>query len=128
MTTVDRPAQDATRLSLLGRTIPGTLELTVHLVACGDTMECCDESWRDALAVVEHGSIQLDTGQGACLWLTEGDAFCLALIGPALIRNTGAETAVIAAIRGTAAPHRYLSGHASQPLTHPNRKGPRSWT
>lgn len=104
MTSVDRPNLDAADVSFLGRSLPETFQVTVHVIAPGDTLECWNECWRDALAVVEHGSVELQTVDGALLRLAEGATFSLALTGPVLIRNTHSGGVVITTVRRTGWP------------------------
>lgn len=85
-------------MTLLRRSLPDTVERSVHVIADGQPLEC-DSRWLDVLAVVEHGCIDLETVHGARLRLLPGDAFCLALIGPAVIRGWGATGAVVATAR-----------------------------
>lgn len=101
---VDRSNLDAADVSFLGRTLPDTFKVTFHVIALGDTLECRNECWRDALAVVEHGSVELETVHGALLRLAQGAAFSLARTGSVLIRNTHTGGVVIATVRRTGWP------------------------
>ena len=48
-------------VTLLGRTIPDTMERAVHVLRPGWSMTAGDEAWHQALAVVEHGGIEIRT-------------------------------------------------------------------
>ena len=84
-------------VSLLGLTLPDAMERTVHVLEPGQSITC-DDSWRNVLAVVEFGVVEIQTGCGGRLRLREGDSFCV----PALVRwieNRGAGRAVLATVR-----------------------------
>ena len=59
----------------------------------------CDESWRDAFAVVTHGVVEVRTPNGGGLRLVAGDVLCLARVGPAILLAVGPDDAVVTAVR-----------------------------
>ena len=84
-------------VTLLGRTLPDTMERTVHVLEPGQSI-ICDDGWRNVLTVVEFGVVEIQTVFGDRLRLREGDSFCV----PALVRwieNRGAGHAVLATVR-----------------------------
>ncbi len=97
MTTPHPPEVD-TPVTLLGRSVPGNVERTFHVLEDGRAL-ACDGSWRDVLAVVEHGEVQLEAPHGGRLRLVEGDVLCFALTGPVTLRSTGISSAVLATVR-----------------------------
>jgi hypothetical protein len=84
--------------SLLGRALPASVVRAVHVIAEGDRLSCDGDDWRDALAVVEHGNIEIQTGHGGSLHLDVGASFCLAGLDSAVIRTRDA-CAVVATLR-----------------------------
>jgi len=97
MTAPDTPEVD-TPVTLLGRSVPGNFERTFHVLEGGRQL-ACDGSWRDVLAVVEHGEVHLEAPHGGRLRLVEGDVLCFALTGAVTLRSTGISSAVLAAVR-----------------------------
>jgi len=51
-------------VTLLGRALPATVDRTVHVLDQGQTISCRGDRWRNALAVVEHGAIEIQTAYG----------------------------------------------------------------
>jgi len=82
----------------LGRTIPATMERAMHVLEPGQTIT--GEAWRQALAVVEHGGIEIQTAFGGRVQLGEGDSFCLPGFATWII-NRGPGRAVVATVRRT---------------------------
>ena len=68
---------------------------SVHVIAAGTALECRDDRWRTALAIVEHGCVELVTGSGARLRLGEGAMFSLARLGPVVLYVMGTGNAVV---------------------------------
>ena len=84
-------------VTLLGRTIPDTMERAVHVLEPGQTITG-DEAWHQVLAVVEHGGIEIQTAFGGRIQLGEGDSFCVPAFATWII-NRGAGRAVVATVR-----------------------------
>lgn len=93
---------------LVGRTLPASIERTIHVVTAGHPLSCADQDWRDVLAVVEHGTVEIRTRHGRTLHLDKGGSFCLLELEGAVLSTTGANHAVVATIRRVA-------GHGSRP-------------
>lgn len=87
-----------TAVTLLGRALPATVERTVHVLDQGQTISCRGHRWRNVLAVVEHGAIEIQTAYGGRAHLDEGASFFVTRLA-ALIKNTGAGHAVVATVR-----------------------------
>jgi len=94
--------------SLLGRALPASVARAVHVITEGDRLSCDGDDWRHALAVVEHGNVEIQTAHGRNLHLEEGASFCLAGLDSAVIRTRDAR-AVVATIR----PIPYRTGDGS---------------
>lgn len=71
---------------------------SVHVIAAGMALECRDDRWRTALAIVEHGCVELVTEGGARLRLGEGAMFGLARLGPVVLHAVGTGSAVVTLI------------------------------
>jgi len=84
-------------VTLLGRTIPDTMERAVHVLQPGQTITV-DETWHQVLAVVEHGDIEIQTAFDGRVQLGEGDSFCLPGFATWIV-NRGAGRAVVATVR-----------------------------
>jgi hypothetical protein len=84
--------------SLLGRGLPASTARTVYVIAEGDWLRCDGDDWREALAVVEHGNVEIQTAHGGSLHLEKGASFCLAGLDSAVIRTRDAR-AVVATVR-----------------------------
>ena len=93
MTVPDRQEQ----LSFLGRMLPPGFEMRVVVVDPGDTRPYQEADWRDALVVVERGSIQLDSSCGRRDFVT-GDVLCLVGLSLRALHNRGPEPAVLVAV------------------------------
>lgn len=90
-------------ITLFDRTLPPYAERTGHVLDVGD-VAACGEAWREMLAVVEQGVIELRTGHGARLRLESGACLCLGHLTPLVLGNAGDTTAVVATVRrGSAA-------------------------
>ena len=85
--------------SLLGRALPASIARVVHEIAAGDQISCDGDDWRDALAVVERGSVEIQTLHGGSLHLEEGASFSLASLDSAVIRSARDAGAVVSAVR-----------------------------
>lgn len=85
--------------SLLSRALPASVARVVHEIAAGDQISCDGDDWREALAVVEQGTIEIQTLHGGSLHLEEGASFCLASLDSAVIRSTRDARAVVATVR-----------------------------
>jgi hypothetical protein len=70
----------------------------------GAPCACTDPEWRDALAVVEHGTIVLASRGGGELVLAQGAVFSLAGLEGATLRSAGATPALVSRGRRRAAP------------------------
>ena len=84
-------------VTLLGRTLPDTMERIVHVLEPGQSISC-DDGWRNVLAVVEFGVVEIQTVFGDRLRLREGDSFCVPGFATWII-NQGAGRAVVATVR-----------------------------
>jgi hypothetical protein len=85
--------------SLLGRALPASVARVVHEIAAGGQISCDGDDWRDALAVVEQGTVEIQTVHGGSLHLEEGASFCLAGLDSAVILSTRDARAVVATVR-----------------------------
>jgi hypothetical protein len=85
--------------SLLGRALPASVARVVHEIAAGGQISCDGDDWRDALAVVEQGTVEIQTVHGGSIHLEEGASFCLAGLDSAVILSTRDARAVVATVR-----------------------------
>ena len=86
-------------VTLLGRRVPLWAERRVILLPAHATLPGADAPWPDALAVVEHGAVEVETELGHRLRLEEGAIVCFALLHAAVVRNPGPGSAVVSALR-----------------------------
>ena len=84
--------------TLLGRVLPATVERAVHVFDQGQTISCDGDDWRNILAVVEHGAIEIQTAYGGRIRLGGGASFCVPGLAT-VIENIGAGRAVVATVR-----------------------------
>lgn len=85
-------------VGILPGPLPAGAARAVHLIPAGRALVCRDAWWRAALAVVEHGRLELVAPTGATLLLAEGAVFTLARLGPATLRNPGPAPAVLVTV------------------------------
>jgi hypothetical protein len=55
------------RFCVLGRSLPPELEIRMVAIAPGGTRTYAEVEWSDALVVIEHGEIELESVGGTCL-------------------------------------------------------------
>jgi hypothetical protein len=70
----------------------------VIIVAPGDERPYDEDEWRDALVLVEHGMIELETASGIRTSFVAGDILWLVGLGVRVLRNRGSIPAVMASI------------------------------
>jgi hypothetical protein len=85
-------------VTLLRASLPGWLERRVVVIPPGGVHAYARGDWRDAIAVVEDGSVVLQDAAGGSLRLAEGAVFCLGC-QVVEIRNETRDAAVIATAR-----------------------------
>lgn len=89
--------------TLMRRDLPAWLERRLIMVGTGAERPYVAAEWRDAIAVLEKGSIVLEHADGRRLRLDEGAVFSLSRMALAAIRNDGRSEAIIALGRRRAA-------------------------
>ena len=89
---------DPERLSFLDRLLPSGFEMRVVVVDPGDTRPYQESDWRDALVVVERGSIQIEASGGIRRDFVTGDVLCLVGLSLRALHNRGPEPAVLVAV------------------------------
>jgi quercetin dioxygenase-like cupin family protein len=95
---------DPERLSFLGRRLPSWVELRVVVVAPGHRLAYHQADWRDAVVVVEGGTLDLECLGGGRQRFVRGDLLCLHGLSLRALHNPGHEPAVLAVVsRGTGA-------------------------
>ena len=82
----------------LGRPLSPAFVLRVVTVAPGEVKAYRDEEWRDALVVVETGSIELETQSGSRRGFRTGDVLCLVGLALRALHNPGPDPAVLIAV------------------------------
>jgi hypothetical protein len=91
------------RLSFLGRPLPPAFALLVITLAPGRDRPFDPAEWRDAVAVVERGLVELEDARGDRVRLGRGAVLSLAGLRVRALRNPGGEPAVLAVVRRRAA-------------------------
>ena len=86
-------------VTLRGRRVPLWAERRVTVLPAGAVLAGAEAPWPDALAVVEHGAVEVETTLGNQIRLDEGAIVCFALLHAATVRNPGPGGAVISALR-----------------------------
>jgi len=86
-------------LSFLGRPLPPRFALLVITLAPGRDRAFDAAEWRDAIAIVERGAIELRDGRDACLRLSRGAVLSLSGVDVRALRNPGTELAVVTVVR-----------------------------
>jgi hypothetical protein len=86
------------RLSFLGKDLPPAFERRVVAVASGGERVYDDAEWRDAIAVVERGEIELECSWGMRLRFRRGDVLWLIGLPLRALHNPGREPAVLVAV------------------------------
>jgi hypothetical protein len=87
-----------------GRQLPPGFELSVVTVAPGTRRPYDDAEWRDALVLVRHGEIELETLAGARRRFGCGDLLCLTVLSLRALHNPGPRPSVLVAISRRAIP------------------------
>ena len=87
------------RLSFLGRPLPPAFELLVVTLPPGHDRPLAPAEWRDALVVVERGTVELVRARGERLRFSGGAVIALAGLPLRALRGVGRETAVLAVVR-----------------------------
>jgi hypothetical protein len=67
----------------------------VHFVPPGDSLDCREEPWADALAMLEAGCVELRGPAWGRLHLCPGAIFSLRGLIPAVVTSAGPDPAVI---------------------------------
>jgi len=91
------------RLSFLGRPLPLAFELLVVTLAPGRERPYEPLEWRDAVVVVECGTVELEGARGGRARFERGDVICVSGIPLRALRNRGSEPAVLSVVRRRAA-------------------------
>jgi hypothetical protein len=89
---------DGDRITLLGLSLPASLELRAVVLAPRATLAHDDADWRGALVVVEQGTIDLVTRGGARRRLPRGAVVWLDGLSLGALHNPGPAPAVLAAV------------------------------
>lgn len=79
--------------------LPSWLERRHVAIPPATARACSGPEWRDAIVVLEYGSVTLVTGDGGRLPLAEGALFCLAGLGRATLRNDDDTMAMLSVAR-----------------------------
>jgi hypothetical protein len=86
-------------LSFLHRPLPPRFELLVITLAPGRDRPFAASEWRDAVAIVERGAIELEDTDQECLRLRCGAVLSLSGLHVRALRNPGTEPAVVTVVR-----------------------------
>jgi hypothetical protein len=100
MTTPGEPAMDDARaVSFIGRPLSSRFERRVLEIPAGAERTCDGPDWDGMLAVVEAGELEVEGVLGARRTFRRGAVLCLDRVPCRLLRNPGAEPAVVTAVR-----------------------------
>jgi hypothetical protein len=86
------------RLSFQETPPPQSFEHRVIVLNPGGEHPYDEDEWRDALVVVERGSVELESRSGVCRPFLCGDVLWLTGLPLRLLRNRDAEPAVLSVI------------------------------
>ena len=86
------------RPSFLGKPIPAAFEFSIVTIPPGGARAYQEAEWRDALVVVETGSIELETRQGRRRAFATGDMLCLVGLSLRALHNHGHESVLLVAV------------------------------
>jgi quercetin dioxygenase-like cupin family protein len=86
------------RLSFLGRRLPSAFAIRIVIVDPGARRSFQEAEWRDALVVVERGTIQLEAAGGVRRDFVTGDVLCLMGLSLRALHNRGPEPAILVAV------------------------------
>jgi quercetin dioxygenase-like cupin family protein len=84
--------------AFLGRPIPSAFEFRLVTIPPGGVRAYQEADWRDALVVVERGSIELETRQGRRRAFATGDMLCLIGLSLRALHNRGHEPVLLVAV------------------------------
>jgi hypothetical protein len=90
-----RPSE---RFSFLGRHLPSAFEVRALGLAPGAERAYDESEWRDAIVVVERGSIELECLGGSRRHFATGDVVCLVGLSLRSLRNPGPEPVLLVAV------------------------------
>lgn len=86
------------RPSFLGKPLPPAFEFRVVTIPPGGVRAFQAAEWRDALVVVERGSIELETRHGRRHTFATGDMLCLIGLSLRALHNQGHEPVLLVAV------------------------------
>jgi quercetin dioxygenase-like cupin family protein len=89
---------DAEPITFLGRTLGPSFRSRTVTIAPGGTLAYDEADWRDALVVVECGTVVVECHAGGRRTFGSGDVLWLTGIGARALHNDGAESAVLVAV------------------------------
>ena len=86
------------RPSFLGKPVPPAFEFRLVTIPPGGVRDYNEAEWRDALVVVQRGSIELETRQGSRRAFVTGDMLCLIGLSLRALHNHGHEPVLLLAV------------------------------
>jgi hypothetical protein len=86
-------------VTFVGRLVPACVRTCLFTIAPGRERPYVGAEWRDALVVVEAGTIELECVGGARPRFERGDILFLAGLPLRAIRNVGEAPALVSAVR-----------------------------
>ena len=89
---------DLERPLFLGSPLPPAFDCRVVTIPPGGVRAYQEAEWRDALVVVERGSIELETRQGRRRAFRTGDMLCLIGLSLRALHNHGPEPVLLVAV------------------------------
>ena len=85
-------------ISFLGHPLPPAFERRLLVLEPGQERAYDEAEWRDAIVVVEHGTVELELLSGVRQSFRAGDVLWLVGLGLRALHNPAAETAVVAGV------------------------------
>jgi hypothetical protein len=89
---------DAEPITFLGRRLGPSFHTRTVTIAPGGTRAYVETEWRDALVVVECGTVVVECRAGGRRTFGSGEVLWLTGIGARALHNDGAESAVLVAV------------------------------
>ena len=84
--------------TFLGKPVPAPFDVRRIVLVPGEERPCAEAEWRGAIVAVQRGGVDVVTRRGASASFRRGDILCLNGFSVRVLRNRGAEPAVLLAV------------------------------
>jgi quercetin dioxygenase-like cupin family protein len=95
---------DAEPITFLGRPLGPSFRSRTVTIRPGASLPYAEHEWRDALVVVECGTVVVECDAGGRRTFTTGEVLWLSGIGVRALHNEGGESVVLVAVSRRAVP------------------------